>query len=265
MRKVYGFTLIELLVVISIIALLMGILMPALQRAREQARRQSCAVRVRQHVLANILYGNDNDSKLPLPTTPGGWLQDIAINTVHFMLETGMTREMFYCPSNFNHQKYNDLFWMYDNKSWDGKKFADYGSGDFIVSGYCYIMELSTYKDNPPIVRPDIVRYAGDGFQKEWLKTAADSKPSARELCIDSIMGMPESGTRYGRNFGEVPGGIYSESGVYDQSSHLVSNEVPAGGNIGFLDAHVEWRHFDPDMDNGVATPRYGDTPGFFW
>jgi prepilin-type N-terminal cleavage/methylation domain-containing protein/prepilin-type processing-associated H-X9-DG protein len=265
MRKGFGFTLIELLVVIAIIALLMGILMPALQRVREQARQQTCGVRVRQHVLANLLYGNENDSKLPLPTTGGAWLQDVAINTVHFMLDTGMTRETFYCPSNFNHQKYNDLFWMFNNKSWDGHRFTDFTAGSFIVSGYDFILELASYNQPNGATRPVIVRYANDSFQKEWLKTTGDNKPSDRELCIDSIMGVPETGTRYGRNFGEVPGGIYSESQVYDQSSHLRTNEVPDGGNIGFLDAHVEWRHFEPDMNNGVAVPRYNNNPGFFW
>ena len=79
-----GFTLIELLVVIAIIAILMAILMPALQRVREQARQKSCGARIRQHLLALNMYADDNDSKLPLPITAGGWLQDIAINTVHF-------------------------------------------------------------------------------------------------------------------------------------------------------------------------------------
>jgi len=265
MRKGHGFTLIELLVVIAIIALLMGILMPALQRVREQARQQSCGVRVRQHVLANIMYGNENDAKLPLPTTAGGWLQDIAINTVHFMLETGMTREIFYCPSNFNHQKYNDLFWLFNNQTWDGRKFTEFNTGSFIVSGYCYIMELSSYNQPNGATRPVIERYDEDSFQKEWLRTTGDNKPSERELCVDSIMGSPEAGTRFGRNFAEVAGGIFSEDGIYDQTSHLKSAEEPAGGNVAFLDAHVEWRHFDPDVNGGVATPRYGNTPGFFW
>jgi prepilin-type N-terminal cleavage/methylation domain-containing protein len=261
MKKSRGFTLIELLVVIAIIALLMSILMPALRRAREQARRQSCAMRIRQHVLALNMYANDNDTKLPLPNTSGAWLQDVAINTVHFMLRTGMTREMFYCPSNSTHQKYNDLFWMYNNKSWssDLNKFTN--ETGFIVSGYCFLLQT----EPPAQPRPQIVSYASDSIKKQWVKTTMDSRPSMREIVIDSIMGVPQNNTKYGREFESVPGGIYQQSQVYDRTSHLINNEEPAGGNVGFMDAHTEWRPFNPDIKNGVALPRYGDNPGFFW
>jgi len=250
-----GFTLIELLVVIAIIA----ILMPALQRVKEQARQQSCGARIRQHLLALNMYADDNDSKLPLPTTAGGWLQDIAINTVHFMLDTGMTREIFYCQSNRNHQKHNDMFWMFNNQSWNGAKFTNYSDGSFIVSGYCYILELRQGG------RQDIVRYENDDLQNVWLKTTQEKNPALRELCVDSIMGIPQSNTKYGHNFGQVPGGIYGQHQVYDQTSHLKSDYEPRGGNIGFLDSHVEWRPFNPDIQNDVAVPRYGNTLGFFW
>jgi prepilin-type N-terminal cleavage/methylation domain-containing protein len=259
MKNKNGFTLIELLVVIAIIALLMGILMPALQRARELARRQSCASRVRQQVLALVMYGNDNDSKLPLPATAGNWLQDVAVNTVDFMLDTGMNRKMFYCPSNTNQQKYNDLFWTYSNKSWNQRLNRFENDTGFVVSGYCFLLQ-TTNND-----RPEIVRYSNDGAQKNWVKTAAQSRPSSQELVIDSILGIPQSDTRYGYNFGQIPGGIFSQAEVYDRTSHLKNDQEPTGGNIGFLDSHSEWRPFDPEIQNGVAVPRYGTSPGFFW
>jgi prepilin-type N-terminal cleavage/methylation domain-containing protein len=120
-----AFTLLELLVVIAIMALLMAILMPSLAAAREQARQKVCVARIRQQVLALNLYADGNDAKLPLPNTTGSRLQDVAINTVHFMLQNGMTREMSYCPSNRLHQKYDDFYWEYDNQTWDGKRFTD--------------------------------------------------------------------------------------------------------------------------------------------
>jgi prepilin-type N-terminal cleavage/methylation domain-containing protein len=259
-KRTNGFTLIELLVVIAIIAILMSILMPALTRVREQARQRSCATRLRQHVLALSMYGDENQGKLPLPNTGGGWLQDVAVNTVHFMLHTGLTRPMFYCPSNANHQKYNDLFWEYNNKSWDGSKFVN--ETGFIVSGYCYLLQLA-----PQIApRNPITRYQKDSEKKEWMKTTLQQQPATKEVVVDSIMGVPKAGTKYGLDFHQVPGGIYAQSGVYDQTSHLKNDFEPLGSNIAFMDAHVEWRKFDPDVDgNGTAVGRYTMGPRFFW
>jgi prepilin-type N-terminal cleavage/methylation domain-containing protein len=252
-----GFTLIELLVVIAIIAILMGILLPAMGKVREQARQKSCATRIRQHLLAMNMYADENTGKLPLPSTIGAWLQDVAVNTVHFMFRSGMNREMFYCPSNANHQRWNDLFWTYNNKSWDGKKFTS--ETGFVVSGYCYILEARGGG------RPRITRYPTDTEEKIWLKTNREKNPAARELVIDSTMGVRAANKKYGRNFAEVPGGIYSQSQVYDRTSHLKGESEPIGGNIGFLEGHVEWRPFKPEMASGVAVPRYNDAPGFFW
>ena len=260
-RRTKAFTLIELLVVIAIIAVLMGILMPALSRVREQARQKNCAARLRQQVLSLNMYGNENDTKLPLPDTGGNWLQDVGINTVNFMLRTGMTREMFYCPSNANHQKYNDMFWTYGNggSDWDGSKFVNVSGGSFVVSGYCFIMETTGGN------RPTIRQYEKDNEKKIWVKSLQTKNPSTRELVIDSIMGVPDASRNYGRNFAEVGGGILGQYNVYDRTSHLKGGIDPVGGNIGFLDGHTDWRGFEPDMDGDTAAPRYGNNPGFFW
>jgi prepilin-type N-terminal cleavage/methylation domain-containing protein/prepilin-type processing-associated H-X9-DG protein len=252
-----AFTLIELLVVIAIIAVLMGILMPALRRVREQSRIQSCGSRLRQHVLALTMYADDNNCKLPLPLTAGNWLWDVGATTVNYMLDTGLTRELFYCPSNAIQQKYNDHFWTFGVRDkWDGKRFVDAADTDFIVSGYCYILDVESATK-----RPRIKTYPNDGDfgSKIWCKTTVEKNPGMREVVIDATLGQEDSGAKHGYNFGRITvGGSWSEGGFEDRSSHLMTDEVPTGGNIGFLDGHVEWRHWS-EMQN-----RYG-SPTFWW
>jgi len=279
MDKRRGFTLIELLVVIAIIALLMAILIPALAKAREQARRQTCATRIRQHLIALNLYADDYNFNLPLPATTGYWLQDLACNTVNFMLGTGMTKEIFYCPANSNHQKYTDYFWLFDEEvdpslEWNGRIFTNVKEDDFVVSGYCYILEADPGSEDYP--RDAIGRYEKDPIGKKWLRTTQADHPAMRELVVDSTIGQNRPGAviskKYGFNFSEIWGGIHDRHGVDDRTSHLKGERDPVGGNVGFMDTHTEWRRFDPDFQStNKAKSRAGSgaslsvPPAFFW
>ena len=67
-----GFTLIELLVVIAIIALLIGILLPSLNRARLAGRKAVASSGQRQTLIGMNTFGGDNDTFYPGVTSFGG-------------------------------------------------------------------------------------------------------------------------------------------------------------------------------------------------
>ena len=60
-KRQHAFTLIELLVVIAIIAILAALLLPALAKAKERARRVNCVNNLKQVVLGELLWINDNE------------------------------------------------------------------------------------------------------------------------------------------------------------------------------------------------------------
>lgn len=251
--KPRAFTLIELLVVIAIIALLMSILMPALSAVREQGRQQSCASRIRQQVVASIMYAQDNNATLALPKTPGSWMHDLAINTVDYMMANGMTREMFYCPSNAVEQKYMDYFWEFTTE-WDGARWVNPTDNSFILSSYLYV--LQTTQGNRPALRNNENKTG----PKRWCKTINDKQSATMELCLDAIPSQDKAGAKDGRTFTEIGGGgIWTKYQLYEQANHIKNSDEPRGGNIGFLDGHIEWRRFD-DMED-----RIGATTHYWW
>jgi prepilin-type processing-associated H-X9-DG protein len=180
---------------------------------------------------------------------------------------------MFFCPSNRTHQKSAMVCWMHHltedpsmyDMYWNGRRFINYDSGDRVIAGYFFILDLLGHNRDP------ITRYASDGGEKMWLYNTQAPHPSERELVADVTMGEPKAGTRYGYRFGRIAMGGLVRSGVYDTTSHLRDDEEPSGFNAGFLDGHVVWRPWNPpsmpEMDeSGKLIPRWpGHGPDCFW
>jgi prepilin-type N-terminal cleavage/methylation domain-containing protein/prepilin-type processing-associated H-X9-DG protein len=260
-----GFTLIELLVVIAIIAILMGVLLPALGRVREQAKQKKCASQLRQQVLALTMWADENKGAFP-NVQSGYWLWDLNLAPRQYILKSGLSKQMFFCPSNGNQQKFMDYYWDFAiQKDSTGKPVSGY-----TVSGYCYII------DNPTTPREVTTYMKQDG--KRWVKSTMDKGASNLEFVVDAELGVTtttSSAYPFGYNFGMITnGGMYSGRQIHDQSSHLKTEGRIIGRNAGYLDGHVEWA--TPQWPQGEANPcdkgngmkrRWAPTgvPTFFW
>lgn len=237
-RTKRGFTLIELLVVIAIIALLLAILLPALSKAKELARRTVCSTNHKQIALSMQIYGNENNSELPL-NTKGGWLWDVSYSTTDFVIGSGGSKDTFYCPSEKSKNPERAIFWQHSqggiSPSTQIGEVAEPTTGRegyYRVTGYFWLMDTVNGRTPRPAGIPE----------KIWPRKTTERNPSGMELVVDATLSTgPDPETA---SFVDVHGGSWSKWGIPDPSNHLNRLSKPAGGNILFLDGHGEWRQF---------------------
>ena len=258
MSRQKGFTLIELLVVIAIIALLLAILMPALSKVRETANRSACSSNIRQHLLGLVMYADENESKLP--SGAGFWLWDMDRDIARQLMrniglkptkrdEDTPVQDVFYCPSNLTHKRSRERCWDYHHP--DGSRAS------YRITGYFWL--LDTLNTQGVSVKPEI---QGNG-NKKWVRTTNMERAAEAELVTDVTLSDPTFPTNQypDGNFAQIISGSGQGqyTGYYDTTSHLRSDKQGAGGNMGFVDGHVSWRHFN-EMEK-----RYLTTPTHWW
>ncbi|MBN2212056.1 MAG: type II secretion system protein, partial [Sedimentisphaerales bacterium] len=260
-KKSQGFTLIELLVVVSIIALLVSILLPALNKAREAAKIAVCASNESQIIKGLFIYATDNEGRLP-PVYLGPWLMDIPYRTTDYIEESGGTKETMYCPSDKIREPSNFFYRHQEPSTYNVNTREDTGNppeptGEIWRKTHFrnigYYLLLPAVKDYD-YLRDDSLLHGG----KKFPKGTTDRFPAEQELAVDIVqcntVGNTYNPTTYQGNdpdndtFGVYRNGAGlghpNNGGIMEPTVHM-SQKEPKGGNIGFLDGHVRWRHFN--------------------
>lgn len=238
-----GFTLVELLVVISIIALLMAILMPSLQKAREQAKRIVCASNLKQMGLGISLYAIDNSDSLPLHHR-GSWLQDLSYKTTDYIIDVGGDRRTFFCPSDKTQKPDDERLWRWTESKANGgvaptgpeptKNRQDY----FRNIGFVYLVDRELTRNN------QMESQVGPKA-KPWPRKITARNGAKVELIADQTYSNTSNLTHPNIQFAvKVPQGNFGIFGILDTTNHLNGGK-PTGGNVLYLDSHLEWRKFN--------------------
>jgi prepilin-type N-terminal cleavage/methylation domain-containing protein len=232
-KRTEAFTLIELLVVIAVIALLLAILLPALRRAREQSVKVVCANNLKQIGIGVHIYGVDNDGLLPV-NIGGNWVWDLDNSTADFIMKiTGKNKDLFYCPADYTKDGPNrDVCWTFN--------------GVFHVTGYFWMMV-----HDPPLTLNPL--NAPGTPKKYWVKTFNERQPATVDLVTDATI----STTATPPDFCHVHGGLWSMVNLEDRTNHIRPVCEPDGGNVLYLDEHVQWRPFSEMQSRLNMNPRH--------
>jgi prepilin-type processing-associated H-X9-DG protein len=235
-----GLTLIELLVIVSLLSLLVATQVPALSRAAVQTKRGQCAANLRQFTQAMHIYAGENDDRLPTNSV-GYWAWDVSSYIGTFVESTGSKWTVMYCPGTTPR--------FSDSDNW---QFYNFGTG-YRVIGYA-----NTFPGNSTLTATNINPTLTPAPMQVGFGLYTTALASQRVLLADATIsnyGQNDPAVRYTYNYTEITGGYP----WHHCSPHLMGR-LPAGGNLGMLDGHVEWRRFD-DM-----TPRtQGSSPVFWW
>lgn len=251
-----GFTHIELLVVIVVIGMLAMLGISVSARLRNQTNIAQCSANVRELNMAMLLSAADNQDTLPQLVGGASWVWDIPVFATDSIMRYGVTPKTMYCPSTAprftDKQNFANTSPMYGNNSslWNfGISGPTPGNGDFHVIGYT----LALWGQNS-ILQPTNQNRTVNPEAYNYYGVRPPERPSQRVLTADAILSLSINS-----GFTSIGGGFQQQGVTYPYISPHLDGIVPAGGNVGMLDGHVEWRPFSQ------MVPRNGGYPYFYF
>jgi prepilin-type N-terminal cleavage/methylation domain-containing protein len=246
-----GFTLIELLVVIAIIAILAALLLPALAKSKDQAIRTECKSNMNQFNIALHIYANENKDLLPQQPNDGGvyWAWDLPWNEGLNLVADGMIWRTFYCPGTA---------WKFaDTNNYD--LFYNYAPGNIHVIGYALTLPGTAEFTQPaPLTNINV---------KMSMPTTWEVGPSHVQYGpVSQRVLLADASLENNGIWNSVQGGYTVNGKPFDHTTaHLTSLAKPAGGNLGMIDGHVEWREFKFMVERTDTTSGVVGEPAYYW
>jgi prepilin-type N-terminal cleavage/methylation domain-containing protein/prepilin-type processing-associated H-X9-DG protein len=231
--KANAFTLIELLIVIAIIAIIASLLLPSFGRSKASARRAFCQNNLRQLVIGLEMYGNDFGQYPEVMTIEkaGKSGTSICLWNAFLLPYLGSNLNLFYCPS------FPESYRWGRSPSVGGWQFPTNIQGN---RPFCYALNqlgLST-------------------FGSLGLEAGPGAGRKLSEIRVPANMIAVGDDTVQTNKFGGWGAFTFSfDFGASDPTIPMgrVHN---SGGNMAFVDSHVEWGRPDIWLERSESAAR---------